>query len=162
MTAYERGVLDALMRAVSYDAARWWAQYLGHQIAQVTSENLIVTSGKELVAKMLMDESGYDTGLTYCAIGTGSITPLASDTTLTTEVERKAITLKSRSSNEVTYSTYFLASEATYNIQEVGLFGHSTATATPDSGVLFNHALLAYDNSSGAVDLTIDVIITFG
>ena len=150
------------MRSLSYEAAKWWAQYLGHQITRVTSDNLIVTSGKELVAKMLIDETGYDTGLTYCAIGTGSTTPIASDTTLTAEAARKAITLKSRNGNEVTYSTYFLASEATYNIQEVGLFGHSTATITPDSGVLFNHALLSYDNSSGAVDLTIDIIVTFG
>ncbi|GAG90563.1 unnamed protein product, partial [marine sediment metagenome] len=33
-------------------------------------DNLITTVGRALVGDMLIDETGYDTGLTYCALGT--------------------------------------------------------------------------------------------
>jgi predicted lactoylglutathione lyase len=125
-------------------------------------DNLIVTVGKELIARMLIDESGYDTGLTYCAIGTGSTAPALNQTTLVAEVSRKAITSKTRASNVITLSTFFTAAESAYAIEECGIFGHSTASATVDSGVMFCRALLSYDNSAGNADLTIDWEITIG
>ena len=161
LRAYERGLIPWLTaHGFSYDDARCRAAE--HIVGSVWSHNIIVTSGKVLVAKMLMDASGYDTGLTYCAIGSDSTTPAVGDTTLATEENRVAVTSKSRTVNAVTYSTFFTAAQSTYAIEEVGLFGHSTASGTTDSGELFNHALLSYDNSAASVDLTIDVAITFG
>jgi len=125
-------------------------------------KNLIVSAGKALLGDMMIDVSGYDTGLTYQAIGTGATAPAVGDTALTTESARKAITSKSRTTNVITYSTFFTAGESTYNIKEAGIFGHSTASATPGSGVLFSHWLVSFDNSGGSYDLTFDYVLTIG
>jgi len=124
--------------------------------------NLITTAGKQLIGDMLIDETGYDTGLTYQAEGTDDTAPAVGDTTLGAEAARKAVTSKSRSGNEITYSTFFTAAEANDNIKEAGIFGHSTASATPDSGILFAHWLVSFDNSGGNYDLTFDYILTIG
>lgn len=161
LTAYPRGLLPWLLEmGMSLADAREWAEpWVAHRSVV---ENLVVTCGKELVCRMLIDESGYDTGLTYHAIGTSSTTPLLADTTLGTEAARKAITDKDRAANVITLATFFTAAECTYAIEECGIFGHSTAGASADSGVLFSHWLQAYDNSGGEHDLTFDYVLTVG
>ncbi len=126
--------------------------------------NLRVAIGKNLIGWMLMDASGYDTGLTYCAIGTGTTAPADGDVKLGTESKRVAITSKTidPDTHEITFSTFFTAAQSTYSIQEAGIFGHSSASATPDSGVLFAHWLVEFDNSGGEWDVTIDYILTIG
>jgi hypothetical protein len=124
-------------------------------------ENLIVASGKALAGDMLIDEAGFDTGLTYCAIGTDATAPDSSDTALGAEVARKALTSKTRLVNVITLSTFFTAGESTYDIKEAGIFGHD-ADGTPDSGEMFNHYLVSFDNSLGAYDLTFSYALTIG
>jgi len=124
--------------------------------------NLIVNVGKYLVCRMLIDEAGYDTGLTYQAIGSNNTAPVLGDTTLTVESARKAVTSKTRVNNEITYSTFFTAGESTYFIKEAGMFGHSTATAAANSGVLFSHWLVSFDNTGGLYDITLDYVLTTG
>ena len=144
---------------------RLTARYKGTDIIAkvIEGENLIATVGKNHVGDMLMDKAGYDTGLTIQAIGSDNTAVNVADTTLTVEEARKAVTFKSRLVNVVTFSTFFTAGESTYNIKEAGIFGHSTAVAeTPDSGVLFSHWLVAFDNSGGTYDLTFDYILTIG
>ena len=138
---------------------RLWAR--GHIVAE--ADNLIVSTGKALVSDMLIDTSGYDTGLTYTAIGTGTAAPVAGNTTLGVETARKAITLRERAANVLLLQTFFPAADCNVFLKEVGVFGHSTASATPDSGVLFARTLLSYDNSGGSPsDLTLDWEITIG
>ena len=123
-------------------------------------KNLIVDTGHYLVGDMLMDETGYDTGLTYHAMGTGATAVAAADLTLTTETSRKIMTAKSRLLGVVTYSTFFTAAESTYAIKEAGVFGHSTASAAADSGSLFSHYLVTFDNSGGNYDLTFSYVLS--
>jgi hypothetical protein len=143
-----------------------WRMVARHRLTgeKIVSEgrNLIVTTGPELLCEMLIDTTGYDTGLTYCALGTDNTAPAISDVALGAEVARKAVTSKSRTGNEITFSTFFTAAECTANIKEAGMFGHSTASATPDSGVLFSHWLVSFDNSGGLYDLTFDYILIIG
>lgn len=123
--------------------------------------NRIVTLGLAFISNHLIDTSAvYDVGLTYCAIGTNNTAPTAGDAALGTEVSRKAITSRTILGVESTFSTFFTAAESTYNIKEGGLFGGSGASGTPDSGILFSHWLVAYDNSSGLFDLTFDYVLT--
>jgi len=131
-------------------------------VKAIKTHNLIPIALKELVARMMIDEAGYDIGITYFAVGTSNTTPLITDTKLGNEAARREITKKERTSNIITLSTYFPSTECAYNIKEIGAFGHSTATATKDTGELAGHALLAYDNSSGNYDLSFDYIFTFG
>lgn len=134
----------------------------GAEVARVQAHNLVTNSGRELLARMLADESGWDTGITYCALGDSATTPTVADTTLTSEQSRNAITQVLRSGSRLQFRTFFLASESNFAIEEVGLFGHSTASASADSGELWNHARLTFDNSGGSPkDITILVEVRF-
>lgn len=134
----------------------------GEVVKIIETKNVICTVGKYLVGDMLIDKSGYDTGLTYCAIGTSDTAPVAGDVKLTAEANRKPITSKSRTGNEILLETFFTAAQSTYNIKEAGIFGHSTASATPDSGIIMSHWLVSYDNSAGTYDLTFQYTETIG
>ena len=66
---------------------------LGLVIGRRDAHNLIVTTGKQLTGDMLI---AADTlGLTYFAFGTGTATPLISDTILAAEVGRGPFAQKS-------------------------------------------------------------------
>ena len=125
------------------------------------TDNLILTCGKELICRMLIDEAGYDTGLTWTAIGTDNTAPILSDTTLGTEVKRLAITHKARTGNKINLSTFFSKANSSYAIEEAGEFGHDASSA-PDSGTPLTHFLVSYDNSSGLVDIIIDYEVEIG
>ena len=126
------------------------------------AHNLVVTTGKVLVARMLMEDAGFDTGITFCEVGTGTNAPALSDTALQTSTKRNAITSTLRTSNVVQFRTFYAAADITANLKEIGLFGHSTASATQGTGELFNRAAISFDNTAGSKDLTVVVQITFG
>ena len=65
---------------------------LGWKLEDET-HNLVVTSGKILVARMLMEESGWDTGITFCDVGTDDTAVTVADTDLNTGTKRNAITV---------------------------------------------------------------------
>ena len=168
LRAYEKGTVDISEYRQTHDPGGRWT-FKGHLIvprqepvADISGENLIVTVGKQLVGDMMIDVAGYDTGLTYHAIGTTATAPVIADTTLTAEAARKAVTAKSRLVNVITYSTFFTAAESTFAILESGIFGHSTASAAADSGILFSHYLVSFDNSGGLYDITMTYVCTLG
>ena len=160
LRAWRAGLLPDLIHRYGYEDAMKCAD--GFHVYRSAVHNLIVTSGKVMVGNMLRDTAGYDTGLTYHAIGTGSTAPAIANTTLTTEAARKVWTNKSQTIATVTFSVFYTAAQCTYNIKECGIFGHSTAGATANSGILFSHYLQAYDNSAGSFDLTFDYVLTIG
>ena len=135
----------------------------GRIIETRETNNIITTAGAGLIGDILIAESGYEVGITYCALGSSSTTPALGDTTLNNEgggaAMRKSITNRTRAGNVITLSTFFTAAECTLNIKEIGHFGYP-ATAVVDTGTLLNHALISYDNSGGNVDLTFECEIT--
>lgn len=134
----------------------------GNWQLECKAHNLVVTAGKVLVAQMMAEDSGYDTGLTYCEVGTNTTTPSLTDTNIGTVTKRNAITAYRRTSNRVQFRTFFAAGDITAYLKAIGLYGHSTATSTNQTGELFNHAKIDFDNSSGAKDLTAVIEVTFG
>ena len=134
----------------------------GEIVAVIESPNIICNEGLLLIAGFTIDESAtYDTGLTYCEIGTGSTAPAAGDTTLTTYHARKAETSGGSRSNYVTtFSTFFTAAESTAVIAEAGMWGGGDAAAGEATGLLFSHFLASFDNSGGLYDVTITYILT--
>ena len=133
----------------------------GKVVAVIENPNIICNEGLQLIAGFTIDESAtYDTGLTYCEMGTGTTAPAAGDTTLTTFHHRNAITNDSRASYETTFSTYFTAAEATAAIKEAGIWGGGDAAAGQATGLLFAHWLAAFDNSGGLYDITITYLLT--
>jgi len=133
----------------------------GEIVAEVTNPNIICNEGLQLLAGFVMDESAtYDTGITYCEIGTGDTAPAAGNTALTTYAHRNAVTSRSRNDYEVTISTFFTAAQATYYIEEAGVWGGGDAAAGQATGLLFAHWLAEFDNSLGTYDVTVTYILT--
>jgi hypothetical protein len=96
-------------------------------------------------------KGGNNPKLLYVAIGTDSTPPLTSDTKLKSEVFRKAVTsyANGASVGEVLINVYIGPSEANgINIQEVGVFGGSTATGAANSGVLLARGLYSHTKVS--------------
>jgi len=159
ITAWQPGVINAYMRGGLELADAMRAAHLaGMAVYKVEDPNLITTVGKALVGDFLIDDE--DGGITICAIGTVSTPPNVSDTVLGGEVKRKTITSRTRAGNEINLSTYFLASESGYQLEEVGMFGGTTAGTVVDTGVLFSHFTQSYDNSGNVYDLTYEYILT--
>jgi len=114
---------------------------------ELSGDNLICTTGKGLAGDAILAV------ITYLALGTSTTAVAIGNTQLTAEVARKGITLKTRAVNDLTFATFFTAAESTYYIKEAGLFG-VPATATLNSGIIFNHYLVSFDNSGALYDLT--------
>ena len=124
------------------------------------SNNVITSEGKNLIARMLLEISGYNTGLTYHAVGTGTASVTVRDSELDIEVVRKPILVHGdTTTNIAAFFTFFAAADITIEIEEVGIFGHSTATGTSGSGILFARALLNIDNTGGQ-DLNLSYVLT--
>jgi hypothetical protein len=150
LMAFEPGFIEGyLTKGHNLDEAIGLAVNEGKCRQTIKVDNLVVNNGLELLASLLIGESSP---LSYHAIGTGTTTPAATDTQLTTEVSRRAITYKITSGDTVILQTYFLAALCTYNLKEGGVYGGS-ASASANSGTLFSHYLLGFDNTAGLSDL---------
>jgi hypothetical protein len=98
--------------------------------------NLVVNDGLNVLARILANDSTYTGVINYCALGTGTTAVAAGDTTLGTEVFRKAVTSQTFSANEAFISTFFTAADDDDTYNEVGHFIDGTGDA--DSGQLFS------------------------
>ena len=113
------------------------------------ADNTVTNAGKNLIMRMLLDVSIFNTGLTYQALGSGTATVLSSDTTLETEEVRRAITIRQDTTGTTgVFITYFPSNSllddtnTLISVGEIGIFGHSTAGGDADTGVLFSRSLL--------------------
>ena len=86
--------------------------------------NLVVTVGKNYIASRMVGTSA--TVMSHMAIGTGTGTPAAGDTTLGTEAGRVALTAFTSSTNTVTATATFPAGTGTGAITEAGILNNST------------------------------------
>ncbi len=121
--------------------------------------NMTVDGGLTLALQNLFNVSGY-TGLNYCAIGTGTTAPAHGDTQLGTETARNQFTSDVVIiGSQATIQTFFLASQCTVRIRELGLFGNG-ATSTANSGTLFARVLCDFDNSTLAKDIVVTWIVS--
>jgi len=159
LRAFERGAIRYWMdKGLKLPEAIQEATRRGLCVHEQTVDNLVVTTGKQLMAELLTGEEG--TGVAYHEIGTGTTTPALTDVALTTSAVRKAITQAARSGNQVQVSTFYLASECTMEIKEAGVFGGDAAGASAGSGKMLCHYLQSYDNSAGTYDLTFEYTLT--
>jgi hypothetical protein len=129
-----------------------------------TSENLIMTgslTGRDLLVQYLLSGTVYS-GVNYGALGTGTTTPAAGDTQLTTESARATPTIQNDISNNKAQLQFYFpdANLANATYQEAGCFMNGTASA--NTGKIFNHALLGtpYTKTTGT-DTTLEIDITF-
>ena len=86
--------------------------------------NLVVTVGKNYIASRMVGTAS--TVMSHMAIGTGTGTPIAGDTTLGTEAGRVALTAFTASTNTVTATATFAAGTGTGAITEAGILNNSS------------------------------------
>jgi hypothetical protein len=97
----------------------------GNVTQETIIPNLVVTAGKNLIASRLKDTT--DAAMSHMAIGTGSTSAAAGDTTLGTEAGRVALTSTTVTANAVAYVATFGAGTGTGAITEAGLFNASSS-----------------------------------
>lgn len=134
----------------------------GYIKRQYKIKNLIPTVGRAVIANNLTASSPtYSPRINYTALGTGTASPANSDTTLATEVYRKATASATNSANVAYVTAFYTAVETTGTYKEAGLFIGATGTA--NSGALFSRVLLNAPSGitkSGTETLTIDYTLT--
>ena len=124
-------------------------------------DNVIVNVGLNSIANRLSGvNSKANAGqVTYCALGTGSTTPVISGTTLDTEIDRVAISTSSGNvDNLAEMRAFFNTSQANGTLTEMGLFGED-ASATTDSGTMIQWIAFSLTKTS-AETLTVISQIT--
>jgi hypothetical protein len=122
-------------------------------------KNMFVTSGKVGLAAGLRGQAGKGV-ITYLALGTSAVAPALGDTTLTTEIFRKAISVRENTNNVAKFQTYITTSESNGTLREAALFGDD-ATSVANSGRLYCKA--AINRTKSAADtLTLVWEVTIG
>lgn len=109
-------------------------------------DNLVVTVAKNGFAGILNGETSFTGIINYGAIGTGTNSPAAADTTLQTEIARATVEDNSRAGSVTTITFYFDPTTGNGAIKEFGAFIDGTASA--DSGTLFDRVNLDVTKTS--------------
>ena len=125
---------------------------LNNEVVQETN-NLVVTAGKNWVADRM---ANANTVMTHMAIGTSTTAAQASDTALTTELDRNTLTVTGGtvSNNTVQYACTWAAGDGTGAITEAGIFDAAT------SGDMLARTVFPVVNKGAADELTITWTIT--
>ena len=126
----------------------------GTVIDKWEKDNLVVSSGKERVAKLLNNISS--TYFNAIAVGTGITDPVIGDTALEVEVKRLSATLAYEASNKATFEkTFTWTSAEAYNITEAGIFDDESAGGTMLDRFVFSAKAVDWDT-----DLYVKITIT--
>lgn len=121
---------------------------LGNVIQVEHASNLIVTTGVAGIVDQLVASPGIGKP-THMAIGTGGTAAAAGQTALTTELDRNALTSKSRSGAVLTMVGDWAAGDGTGAITEAGVFNASSA------GDMFSRVLFSVINKAAGDTLSI-------
>ena len=115
--------------------------------------NTIVTAGKTDIASLI---SGAGSVMTHMAVGTGTNTVAAGDTTLQTEIDRNALSVSggAPSSNTVVFTGVWSASDGTGALTEAGLFSASSG------GTMMARTVFSAVNKGSSDVLTITWTVT--
>jgi len=115
---------------------------------EVEKSNLIVTTGVNAIVDQLVASPSLGKP-THMAIGTGGTSPAAGQTSLTTELDRNALTSKNRSGAVLTMVGDWAAGDGTGAITEAGVFDASS------SGNMHSRALFSTINKAAGDTLQI-------
>lgn len=117
--------------------------------------NLTPTVGKNATAEQLLAAPGKEKP-THMAIGTGNTAAAAGDTTLQTELDRNALTSKTRSANVVTMVGTWAAGDGTGSIVEAGILNAAS------SGDLYARGVFGVITKEAGDELVITWKVTYG
>ena len=115
-------------------------------------DNLVVTTGKNLVASRLVGTT--PAVMSHMAIGSGTTAAAAGNTALGTELGRVSLTSGSASSAVVTYVATFAAGTGTGAVTEAGLLNASSG------GTLLCRTVLSVVNKGANDSMTVTWTVT--
>ena len=124
---------------------KWAIRVIDSETRKIKEEtvvkNRLMNAALDEMIKVLQGQS-TDMEIKYLALGTGNTAITDTDTTLDTEIFRTADqSLTKTDTGELTSLFIVLDSEAVAAIEEIGVFGGTTATATADTGTLISRIL---------------------
>lgn len=127
------------------------------KIRKIHYKNIIPTVSRQQICKALTGGCAAiaEIVINYQELGTGTTTPANGDTGLQTPSAgtRKSVSSQAYSANQMNFTSFWAATEATGTWREYALFINGTGTS--NSGVIFNR--VAINITVGASDaLTID------
>lgn len=117
--------------------------------------NLTPTVGKNAIAEQLLAAPSKEKP-THMAIGKKSTEAKAEDTTLAEELDRNALTSKTRSANVVTMVGTWAPGDGTGEIKEAGIFNAAS------SGDLYHRAVFGVITKEAGDELVITWKATYG
>lgn len=134
---------------------------IGRAFHAITYHNLVPTVSRQQICKAVTGGIATVTEIkiTHSELGTGVTAPANGDTGLQTPTAatRKTISSMAFSSNQMNFTSFWAATEATGTWREFALFLNGTGTS--NSGTIFNR--VAINITVGASDaLTIDGTVT--
>jgi len=101
----------------------------GRIIEEAVTTNLVVNSGLGHISNQMAGQS--EAAMSHMAVGLGTTPPAATDTALSSELDRNALTSKMQGSgggaNKVTYVADWAAGDATGALTEAGIFNSASA-----------------------------------
>ena len=118
--------------------------------------NLVVSVGKTYIASRMVGTSA--TIMSNMAIGTGTTSPAAGDTTLGTEAGRVALASGTSSGSTVTYTATFPAGTGTGAITEAGIFNPSAAGGS--GGTMLCRTTFPVVNKAAGDSIAVTWVIT--
>jgi hypothetical protein len=130
-------------------------------VQELMADNEIVFTGRELVAKLFINEPGAP--ISHIALGSGSKAVEMTDTQLASELFRKPLGQAVLSGTEdgqnakVTLTTELDFHEANGELREAGLFN----SADPDNSVMYNRVVFPIITKTTDFQLTLIWEITF-
>jgi len=98
--------------------------------------------------------------ITYGAVGSGSHTPISTDTQMNVEEERKLLATTSVTAQTLFIEAFYTSAEANATLTQFALFGED-ASGAADSGTMFEYADFASSFTKTSNDtLTVEIEIT--
>jgi hypothetical protein len=125
--------------------------------------NVVPTVGKTAILRRMgnIGSLANEGMITYGAVGTGSSTPLASDTTMYSEAGRATIASSAVASGILSIESFFNSATGNGSLTQFALFGEA-ASASANSGTMFQYVNFASTiTKTTAETLTVISEITF-
>lgn len=111
------------------------------EVSETTIKNRVMNTAIDEFLKVLQG-TATDMQVKYLALGTGNTAITDNDTKLANEIFRTQVTSSTKTgTGELTTLAIVLDNEAIGNLEEIGIFGGTTATATKDTGKLISRIL---------------------
>lgn len=127
-------------------------------VRRMVTHNMVVKAARSAIAGRLVGETAYTGTINYGALGSGATAVADTDTVLDTEVARVIYATYARTDDVATVDFYYNKASTNGTYQEFGTF--IDATATVDTGLMFNRALTGGWTKSSSEAMTVSLQIT--